>query len=67
MVATHNTVMNLSRLQAWYKTLGNEEIVNAPTYVLLPGMETIAPPAVAICCIGIEVTESINETTTRRR
>jgi len=67
MVAAKDVVKDLGRLQARGKTLRHKEVVDTPAHVLLSGMETIAPPTVAVGRVGIEVAERVDESAVEQR
>ena len=61
MVAAHHIGKNRGTLQMGHKAIGHQEVVDAPPHVLLPCMESVAPPAVGLPHVGIEMTESVGE------
>jgi hypothetical protein len=48
MIRAHDLVKDIGTLQMRFKPGVHAEIVDAPAYVLLPGLETVGPPAVSI-------------------
>ncbi len=44
VVAAHDVGVNLGADELGLHTIGAEPVVDAPTSVLLAGMETVAPP-----------------------
>ena len=46
MVGAHNFRMDGGGVQLFLKLFGNDEVVNSPTYISLPCLCTVAPPAV---------------------
>ena len=42
--------------------VGNDKIVNTPACVLFSGFEHIAPPSIAIRCVGVQMAEGVGKT-----
>ena len=60
MVAAENIIVNLGALHLILNTLGDYEIVNTPTSVLLASLEHIAPPAI-LHLFRMQIAEGIHK------
>ena len=61
MIGAEDVVVNLSRADCAFGKLGHEEIVNPPSGIPRPGVESIAPPAI-FHLVRMQLPERINET-----
>ena len=43
------------------QVLGDQEVVDPPSCVILPGVEPVAPPGIRPCGVGVKVAEGIYE------
>ena len=59
MIGSQNIGVNGCRGDFLRQTVGNQEIVDAPASVVLPGVKAVAPPAVDTGGIGILETEGV--------
>ena len=63
VVAAENLVVYAHRFEAIVQALGGDEIIDAPSCVLLTRFETVAPPRIGPFEVRIEKTERIGEST----
>ena len=66
MVAAENLVVYAHRFEAIVQALGGDEIIDAPSCVLLTRFETVAPPRIGPFEVRIEKTERIGESTLKQ-
>ena len=61
VVAAENVSQDACAVQPSVEAGGREEVVNAPTCIVLAGMEAIRPPGVSAGLIGMEMSESVSK------
>lgn len=61
MITSKDISVNIGGSDVIFQPLGNNEIVDAPSCVVRACIESIGPPGVGACLIGIEDTEGISE------
>ena len=66
MVGPHDFGMDCSALESVAKTLGYAEIIDTPACILGAGLETVGPPGINACGIGIKIAEGIDKTSCQK-
>ena len=61
MVGAHDVAEDVGRLEAGQEAFGDEEVVDAPAYVLLAGAEAVAPPCVGAFNVAVDVAEGVGK------
>ena len=62
MVRTEGVCVDWGGNNPVLQAIGYNKVVDPPASIVFTGIETVAPPAVDACCIGMEVTEGICKT-----